>query len=202
MSKNFIYLDNNATTPLLPEVADAMSEIMGMPYGNPSSPHSVGYATRDLIETARDQVAELINADAEHLLFTSCGSEANNQAILSALSVSGLNRIVTSSVEHSSVKMLCENLANNGVSVEFLTVDSSGLINLNDLEEAVKSDKALVSIQWVNNETGVIQPVSEIAAICRKHHCLFHTDAAQALGKIELDDCNFNPDFLTITAIR
>lgn len=90
MSESFIYLDNNATTPLLPEVADVMREIMGMPYGNPSSPHSVGYATRDLIETARVQVAELINANPEHLLFTSCGSEANNQAILSALSAPAL----------------------------------------------------------------------------------------------------------------
>ena len=160
MSKSFIYLDNNATTPLLPEVEEAMTDTMGMPYGNPSSPHSVGYATRDLIETARDQVAEFINANPEHLVFTSCGSEANNQAILSGLNTSGINRIVTSSVEHSSVKMLCENLAERGVPVDFLPVDSSGLINLKDLEEAVNSAKALVSIQWVNNETGVIQPVS------------------------------------------
>jgi cysteine desulfurase len=93
MPESFIYLDNNATTPLLPEVADAMSEIMAIPYGNPSSPHSVGYASRNLIETARSQVSDLINTIPEHLIFTSCGSEANNQAILSALSTSGLNRI-------------------------------------------------------------------------------------------------------------
>jgi cysteine desulfurase len=120
LAKSFIYLDNNATTLILPEVADAMYEIMELPYGNPSSPHSVGYAARDLIETARKQVSDLINADPKHLLFTSCGSEANNQAILSGLSASGLNRIVTSSVEHSSVKKLCEKLVEEGVSVEWL----------------------------------------------------------------------------------
>lgn len=95
---------------------------------------------------------------------------------------------------------MCENLIENGVSVEFLSVDSSGLINLDDLEKAVKSEKAIVSIQWVNNETGVIQPVSDIAAICKKYQCLVHTDAAQALGKIQLDDIDFDPDYLTITA--
>ena len=200
MSERFIYLDNNATTPLLPEVADAMHEIMGLPYGNPSSPHSVGYASRDLIETARGQIADLINTVPEHLVFTSCGSEANNQAILSALSTSGLKRIITSSVEHSSVKKLCENLATEGVSIEFLPVDSSGLINLKDLEDSLKSNTAVVSIQWVNNETGVIQPVSKIASICKKYHCLFHTDAAQALGKIDIDISSFDLDYLTITA--
>ena len=200
MSKSFIYLDNNATTPVLPEVANAMYEIMGLPYGNPSSPHSVGYATRDLIETARKRVSDLINADPEHLFFTSSGSEANNQAILSGLSASGLNRIVTSSVEHSSVKKLCENLVKSNISIEYLPVDSSGLINLNNLEKAVKADKAVVSIQWVNNETGVIQPVYDIAAICKKYHCLFHTDAAQALGKTDIDINSLNTDFLTITA--
>jgi cysteine desulfurase len=183
MSKNFIYLDNNATTPVSPEVADAMYEIMRLPYGNPSTPHSVGLAARDLIETARRQVSDLINADPKHLLFTSCGSEANNQAILSGLRASGLNRIVTSSVEHSSVKKLCENLGENGVSVAFLPVDSDGLINLDDLEKAVKSDKAVVSIQWVNNETGVIQPVSDIAAICKKYHLLLA--ARKSMGNVE-----------------
>ncbi|MEA1911233.1 MAG: cysteine desulfurase family protein, partial [Spirochaetota bacterium] len=200
MSESFIYLDNNATTPLLPEVAGVMHEVMVMPYGNPSSPHSVGEGTRGIIEDARVQVAELINADPEHLLFTSCGSEANNQAILSGLSSSGLNKIVTSSVEHSSVKKLCENLEGKDISVEFLPVDSSGLINLIDLEESLKREKAFVSIQWVNNETGVIQPISQIAAICKKYNCLFHTDAAQALGKIQLDDIDFDPDYITITA--
>lgn len=200
MSESFIYLDNNATTPLLPEVADVMREIMEMPYGNPSSPHSVGYASRDLIETARVQVAELINANPEHLLFTSCGSEANNQAILSALGSSGFKRIVTSSVEHSSVKMLCENLELKGVFVEFLPVSSEGLIDLKALEDALKVNRAIVSIQWVNNETGVIQPVDKIAAICKKYKCLFHTDAAQALGKLDIDISGFDPDYLTITA--
>ncbi len=95
MSEDFIYLDNNATTPLLSEVADAMHEVMGMPYGNPSSPHSVGEGTRGLIEDARSQVAGLIGTDPDHIIFTSCGSEANNQAILSALGASGLNRVVT-----------------------------------------------------------------------------------------------------------
>ncbi len=200
MSDSFIYLDNNATTPLLSEVADAMHEVMALPYGNPSSPHSVGEGTRGLIEDAREQVAELININLDNLIFTSCGSEANNQAILSALSASGLKRIVTSSVEHSSVKKLCENLQLKGVSVEFLPVDSSGLIDLKDLEDSLKVNRAVVSVQWVNNETGVIQPVSEIAAICKKYNCLFHTDAAQALGKIDIDVSSFEPDYLTITA--
>lgn len=142
MSENYIYLDNNATTPLLPEVAAAIHEIMVLPYGNPSSPHSVGEGTRGFIKDARVQVAELINADPKDLVFTSCGSEANNQAILSGLSASGLNRIVTSSVEHSSIKKLCESLKIKGVSVEFLPVDSGGLINVEDLEEAVKYDRS------------------------------------------------------------
>ncbi|MDA3941273.1 MAG: cysteine desulfurase family protein [Spirochaetia bacterium] len=200
MSESFIYLDNNATTPLLPEVVDAMSTVMVLPYGNPSSPHSIGEGTRDIIETARGQVSNLINGNPDNLIFTSGGSEANNQAILSGLGVSGLRRIVTSSVEHSSIKKLCENLEGKGISVEFLPVDSSGLINLNYLEEKLKLHKAFVSIQWVNNETGVIQPISEIAAICKKYHCLFHTDAAQALGKLEIDISSLDPDYLTITA--
>ncbi len=200
MPESFIYLDNNATTTLLPEVADAMGEVMVLPYGNPSSPHSIGEGTRGLIEEARKHVAELINAEPEHLLFTSCGSEANNQVILSGLNTSGLNRVVTSSVEHSSVKNLCENLESKGITVEFLPVDSTGLIDLEELEESLKLNKAFVSIQWVNNETGVIQAVGEIAAICRKYNCLFHTDAAQALGKINIDIDSFKPDYLTITA--
>ena len=200
MSENFIYLDNNATTPLLPEIADAMHEVMVLSYGNPSSPHSVGEGTRGLIEDARAQVAELINTNPDNLIFTSCGSEANNQAILSALSASGLKRIITSSVEHSSVKKLCEDLAVKGVSVDFLPVDSSGLIDLTCLEDSLKLNRAVVSIQWVNNETGVIQPVDKIAAICKKYKCLFHTDAAQALGKIDIDIRSFDPNYLTVTA--
>ncbi len=199
MPEQIIYLDNNASTYLHPEVVETMQTAISLHYGNPSSPHSLGVATRKMLEEAREKVATLINAYSENIIFTSSGSEANNQAILSGIN-SKIKRIITSTVEHSSIKFLCEKLQTEGISVDFVPVNRDGLINLENLESLLQNDPAFVSIQWVNNETGVIQPIKQIAEICKKHECLFHTDAAQALGKINIDLSEFKPDYLTLTA--
>ena len=198
MANSLIYLDNNASTYLHPEVVETLQNLITLHYGNPSSPHSLGNATRNMLEDARDQVAKLINSPSENIIFTSSGSEANNQAILSGLD--SINNIITTSVEHSSIKLLCEDLERKEIPVTFLPVNKDGIIDIDSLESLLKREPAFVSVQWVNNETGVIQPIEEIAGICRKYNSLFHTDAAQALGKINIDTQALNIDYLTITA--
>ena len=195
-----IYLDNNATTKPLPEVVDAMEAAMGEMFGNPSSPHSKGHKAREALEIARDQVANLIGADASAVFFTSGGTEANNIAIQSLLGVEH-PKLLLSAVEHSSVKATAEGLEALGVCVETLPVDGHGQVSLDTLSETLKRFKpTLVSVQWANSETGIVQPIAEIGEACSEHGALFHVDAAQGVGRMPIEINDQPIDYLTLTA--
>ena len=195
-----IYLDHNATTPVLPEVLEAMMPYLTSEWGNPSSTYKFGSKLKTVIETARAQVAELIGAHAMEIIFTSCATESNNAAIHAALKANpGKRHIVTSAVEHSSVLNYCMALEKEGYRVTYLPVDREGLLKLADLENAITDETAVVSLMWANNETGVLFPVKEIAEICRSRGVLFHCDAVQAAGKIEIDVRKVQADYLSLT---
>ena len=195
-----IYLDYNATTPVLPEVMEAMRPFFTEDWGNPSSTYKFGYKLKTVIETAREQVADLIGAHPQEVIFTSCATESNNAAIHAALKANpGKRHIITSTVEHSSVLNYCMALAKEGYRVTYLPVDRDGLLTLADLENAITDDTAIVSLMWANNETGVLFPVKEIAEICRSRGVLYHCDAVQAAGKIEIDVQKISIDYLSLT---
>jgi cysteine desulfurase len=195
-----IYLDYNATTPIAPEVLKAMMPYLTTEWGNPSSSYKFGSKLKGVIETARAQVAELIGAYPSEIIFTSCGTESNNAAVHAALKANPANRhIVTSAVEHSSVLNYCKELESEAYRVTYLPVDREGLLNLTDLENAITEETALVSLMWANNETGVLFPVKEIAEICRSRGILYHCDAIQAAGKVEIDMRKVGADYLSIT---
>ena len=199
--KNEIYLDNNATTPTLPQVREAMMEALEVGYGNASSAHSAGDRSRKILRDAREKVAGVIGAIPELVCFTSGGTEANNLALLSVLSAPGCQRVVTTTIEHSSVLKTCEFLEASGAEVVYLKPNPEGLIDPNQVFNALReSPTALVSVQWVNNETGVIQQVDTIAEICRDRSTIFHTDAAQAVGKIPIEVEDLPIDLLSMTA--
>jgi cysteine desulfurase len=197
-----IYLDHNATTPVLPEVFEAMRPYFTEQWGNPSSTYKFGAKLKTVIETARAQVAELIGAQSRDVIFTSCATESNNAAIHAALKANpGKRHIVTSAVEHSSVLNYCMALEKDGYRVTYLPVDSEGLLKLADLENAITDETAVVSLMWANNETGVLFPVKEIAGICRARGVLYHCDALQAAGKVEIDvsrDGGMQADYLSL----
>ena len=195
-----IYLDYNATTPVLPEVLEGMMPYLTSEWGNPSSTYKFGSKLKTVIETARAQVAELIGAHAMEIIFTSCATESNNAAVHAALKANPRKKhIVTSMVEHSSVLNYCMALEKEGYRVTYLPVDREGLLKLADLEDAITGDTVVVSLMWANNETGVLFPVKEIADICRSRGVLFHCDAVQAAGKIEIDVRNVQADYLSLT---
>ena len=183
-----VYLDNNATTMVAPEVLEVMLPYFGELYGNPSSMHSFGGQIARQIQQARQQAADLIGATPGEIIFTSCGTESDNAAIRSALSVNpGKRHIVTSRVEHPAVKALCAQLAREGCRVTELPVDGNGLLDMEQYEKSLTPDTAVVSLMWANNETGVVFPVEEAAALADQRSILFHTDAVQAAGKIPID---------------
>jgi cysteine desulfurase len=195
-----IYLDHNATTPILPEVLEAMMPYLTTEWGNPSSAYKFGAKLKSVIETAREQVAELIGAHPMDVIFTSCATESNNAAIAAALKANPAKRhIVTSQVEHSSVLNYCMALEKEGCRVTYLPVDREGLLNLADLEAAITDQTAVVSLMWANNETGVLFPVKQIAEICRSRGVLYHCDAVQAAGKVEIDVRKIPVDYLSLT---
>jgi cysteine desulfurase len=195
-----IYLDNNATTSILPEVLETMMPYLTTEWGNPSSTYKFGSKIKLVVETARDQVAELIGAHSAEVIFTSCGTESNNTAIMAALRAQPCRRhIVTSCVEHSSVLNHCINLEKDGCTVTYLPVDHDGMLKLGDLESAITDQTAVVSVMWANNETGVLFPVEQIAEICRSRGALYHCDAVQAAGKVEIDVRKFPVDYLSLT---
>jgi cysteine desulfurase len=195
-----IYLDHNATTPVLPEVLEAMMPYLTTEWGNPSSAYKFGAKLKSVIETAREQVAELIGAHSMDIIFTSCVSESNNAAIAAALKASpGKRHVVTSKVEHSSVLNFCMALEKEGYRVTYLPVDRDGLLKLADLEAAITDQTAVVSLMWANNETGVLFPVERIAEICRSRGVLYHCDAVQAAGKVEIDVRKVPADYLSLT---
>lgn len=195
-----IYLDHNATTPVLPEALEAMMPYLTTEWGNPSSAYSFGAKLKTVIATAREQLAELIGAHSLDIIFTSCATESNNAAIAAALKANPRKRhIVTSSVEHSSVLNYCMALEREGYRVTYLPVDREGLLKLADLEAAITDQTAVVSLMWANNETGVLFPVEQIAEICRSRGVLYHCDAVQAAGKVEIDVRKVPADYLSLT---
>jgi cysteine desulfurase len=199
--RNIYYFDNNATTPVAPEVVEAMLPFLRDFWGNPSSAYSFGSEVAKRIEQARENVAALIGADSKEIIFTSCGTESNNAALQSALATQpGKRHILTTSVEHSAIIKHCEWLQKQGVEVTFLPVDADGMLDLHLLDQSIRPDTALVSVMWANNETGVVFPVEEIAAICRSRNVLFHTDATQVPGKLPMDMDEVAADFLTLSA--
>ncbi len=195
-----IYLDHNATTPVLPEVFEAMRPYFCEEWGNPSSSYRFGSKLKTVIETAREQVAGLIGSRAGEIVFTGNATEANNTALNAALKANPTKRhIVTSQVEHSSVLNFCKALEMDGYRVTYLPVDRDGLLKLADLESAITDDAAVVSLMWANNETGVLFPVEEIARVCKARGVLFHCDAVQAAGKLPMDVSSVPVDYLSLT---
>jgi cysteine desulfurase len=184
-----IYADYNATTPLDPEVRAAMNEALDVSFGNPSSIHSAGQAARRLVDRARAQVAGLIGAAPDEIVFTSGGTESDNLAVLGAAAAASgeRKRVVTSAVEHKAVLDPCAFLQTKGHAVSFLPVDRDGRVDLAALETAVKADVALVSLMLANNDTGTLQPVAEAAQAVKAGGALMHSDAVQAAGKLPID---------------
>ena len=183
-----IYLDNNATTSVAPEVLEAMLPYFHAFYGNPSSMHSFGGQVGRSLLAAREQVAALLGAGPEEIIFTSCGTESDNTAIRAALAARpGRKHIVTTRVEHPAIHALVTHLAREGYRVTELPVDAAGRLDLEHYAKSLTPDTAVVSAMWANNETGVLFPVAEMAVMARHRGILFHTDAVQAVGKIPID---------------
>jgi cysteine desulfurase len=195
------YFDNNATTRVAPEVVEAMLPFLRDFWGNPSSAYRFGVQVAKHVEAAREKVAALVGAEPKEIVFTSCGTESNNAALQSALHTQpGKRHLLTTAVEHSAIIKHCEFLRKQGFEVTFLPVDADGALDLHLLDQSIRPDTALVSVMWANNETGVIFPIEEIAAICRSKGVLFHTDATQAPGKLKMDVHALGVDFLTLSA--
>jgi cysteine desulfurase len=195
------YFDNNATTRVAPEVVEAMLPFLTERWGNPSSAYGFGNQVAKRIEEARAASAALINADPREIVFTSCGTESNNSAIHSALLTNPEKRhIITTAVEHSSNIRFCEHLQKRGYEVTFLPVESDGSLDLHLLEKTIRPDTAIVSVIRANNETGVVFPLKEVAAICQSKGVLCHTDAVQVPGKLKLDVKSLDVDFLSLSA--
>jgi cysteine desulfurase len=195
-----IYLDNNATTQVAPEVLSEMTPYFSELYGNPSSMHSFGGQVAKKIAEARAKVATLIGADPDEIIFTSCGTESDNTAIHSALAVNPDKRhIITSRVEHPAVKVLCEHLAEKDYRITTLDVDSDGKLDMDQYKKSLSADTAVVSLMWANNETGVIFPVEEAAQLAHERGILFHTDAVQAVGKVPISMKANSIDMLSLS---
>jgi cysteine desulfurase len=196
-----IYFDNNATTPLAPEVREAMAPYLAEWFGNPASSHRFGEAARRGLDLAREQVAGLLGCHPGRIVLNSGGTEGNNTAILSAVWANPAKKhIISSQVEHGSVLAPLEFLAGQGYEVELLGVDENGALDLESFKGAIRPDTALVTLMGANNETGVIWPIAEIGAICRERGVLFHCDAIQLAGKAPLSAEALGVDYLTIAA--
>jgi cysteine desulfurase len=195
-----VYLDNNATTRVADEVKEAMLPFLSEYYGNPSSMHTFGGQVHRRIEIAREQAAALISADPEEIIFTSCGTESDNTAIMSSLeSVPHKKHIITTRVEHPAVLNFSKAMARKGYRVTFLPVDKSGKLDLDELKNSLTDSTAVVSIMFANNESGNIFPIDEIAAFVRSKGVLFHTDAVQAVGKIPVSVKELPVDMMSIS---
>jgi cysteine desulfurase NifS/selenium donor protein len=195
-----IYLDYNATTPLAPEVAEVMKPFLEEYFGNPSSAHWYGVQTRKAVEKARAQVAALLHANPDEIIFTSGGSESNNFAIkgIAHARKSIGNHIITSAIEHPAVVEVCEYLKSEGFEITYLPVDEYGMVDPDDVEKAITPQTILITIMHANNEVGTIQPIKKIAEIAQKHEIVMHTDAAQSTGKIPVLVDEMNVDLLSI----
>ena len=198
---NNIYLDHNATSPLLPEAQTAMNDAAEKSLGNPSSPHWAGRDAKVILEEARNSLAKSLGAEPREIIFTSGGSESNNAVLRQLTVVSGKQHIITSSIEHPSVLETSRILAEQpNISLTELPVDSSGLINPESLKDEILSETTLISLMAANNETGCLQPIEELSQIAREHEISFHTDMVQASGKIKIDLNKSVIDFASVTS--
>lgn len=195
-----VYLDNNATTHVASEVREAMLPYLSELYGNPSSMYSFGGQVGQAVSAAREQTADLIGAQPDEMLFTSCGSESDSTAIMSALNSRPEKRhIVTTRVEHPAVLSLCQYLEGRGYEVTYLGVDFKGRLNMEEYAQALRQDTAIVSVMFANNEVGNIYPIQQMAEMAKEKDILFHTDAVQAVGKIPMDMARLPVDFLSLS---
>ncbi|RNJ78352.1 MAG: cysteine desulfurase [Nitrosopumilus sp. H8] len=192
-----IYLDNAASTRVHPDVIESMAPYMAERYGNPSSIHRYGRLARKAVERARRQVASLIGADPSEILLTSGGTESNNTALLGAASK---GRVIATSIEHDAVLEPCRRLERDGLDVVYLAPDKLGMISPRDLEKSITDETCLVSVMFGNNEVGTIQPIAELARMCRSRGILFHTDAVQAAGKIPINVGDLGVDMLSVSS--
>ena len=198
--QRIIYLDNNATTQVDPSVFEAMMPWLREEYGNPSSVYSLGKRAAAVLDTAREQVASLLHCAPDELVFTSCGSESINSAILSAASLDpDKTHIITSAVEHSATIKLCEHLARRGYEITWLPVDRLGRLDIDRLQSAIRPDTALVTLLWANNETGVLFPIEEIARLTNARKVALHIDAVQGVGKLALNVGELGVQFLSLS---
>ncbi len=196
-----IYFDHSATTPLDPRVLEAMGPYLGGTFGNPSSLHYEGRIARAAVDKARAQLADLIAADPEEIVFTASGTEADNLALIGAVRASGRpGHVVTSAIEHAAILETCKFLASGGTKITHLSVDAEGIVRTDSLLRALQSNVTIVSIMAANNVVGTLQPIEELAHLTKLHGALFHTDAVQAGGKIPLDVKQLNVDLLSLSA--
>ena len=196
----FIYLDHNATTPLDPSVEKSMTNVMKGGFGNPSSSYPLGQKARELMESSRKELALLLGCQNDEVIFTSGGSESNNMVLKGIIDFSRIqdNHIITSAVEHPAILNPCLYLLELGVQLTILPVDGSGLLDPDDVRKAIRPETTLVTLMLANNETGTLLPIKEISAITREAHVPFHTDAAQAIGKIPVNVDDLGVDFLSL----
>ncbi len=200
MSEKVVYLDNNATTKVAPEVIEEMMPYLSENYGNPSSIHTFGGMVGRNLSEARERVAQTFNANPTEILFTSCGSESDNSAIMGTLKAYPKKRhIITTKVEHPAVRGLCSHLRRQGYFVSELSVDKNGNLDLRELRDTIRDDTAIVSVMYANNETGVVNPIKEIGEIVKERGSVFHVDAVQAVGKIPLDMDKLPIDLLALS---
>lgn len=195
------YFDYAATTPVRAEVIKEMIPYLNIEYGNPSSIYSIGRKNRKVVEESRAKVAKFINAKPNEIYFTSCGSESDNLAIKGIMMANKEKgkHLITTKIEHPAVLNSCKWLENNGYEVTYLNVDSNGKVSLTELEDSIRPDTALISIMYANNEVGTIQPIESIGKIAKKHGVIFHTDAVQATGSIQIDVEKLNIDALSLS---
>ena len=199
----YIYADNAATTKINPVAMDVMNKCMTEVYGNPSSLHSAGQKAAEAMQKAREDIAQVLGADFREIYFTSGGTEADNQAIYSAAAFGekkGKKHIISSAIEHHAVLHTLQRLEKEGFEVTLLDVGEDGVVRPEDVRQAIREDTALVTIMYANNEIGTLQPISEIAAICREKKVIFHTDAVQAVGHVPINVREQNIDMLSLSA--
>jgi cysteine desulfurase len=195
-----IYLDHNATTPIAPEVAEAMAPFLGGQFGNPSSSYALGRAAKQAVEDARGQVADLIGCQPQEVVSTSGGTESNNmvvKGVAHSLTEKG-RHIITTAIEHPAVTNPCMFLMSQGFEITFLPVDPTGRVEPAAVQDAIRPTTILISVMHANNETGTIQPINDIGALARDAGVLFHSDAAQSAGKVPIDVSKLNVDFLSL----
>lgn len=195
-----IYLDNAATTAINDQVLQEMIPFLKEHYGNPSSIHRLGRVSNKAIKKVRKQIADLISADPEEILFTSGGTESNNTALYGITHANQGNHVITSSIEHEAILEPCKKLEKEGFEITYLPVNQEGLVNPMDFKQSIKENTCLASIMFANNEVGTLQPIKEISKICQEKNIFFHTDAIQAIGKVDINVKDLGVDLLSISS--